>query len=223
MALSKREQVMLNVAIVGGILFGGGFLFVEPASRGMFENMGKSQKLETELKELVAKEDVLKSDKSAYELKSRIPDDVIVKTFQPNTKEQVLKQMLDDVLQTSAQSGNEFVSLEPGKDEATATPPAPPPKKDDSAATSSPLPDNLPKLEFFNYELGIRGTYSNVVSLLSAIAHQPETIEVMGIKVQNEAGPTRESKETAGAVSHINPLKPIKVAVKLKLFLMPNL
>lgn len=82
---------------------------------------------------------------------------------------------------------------------------------------AKPLP-----LQEMGYTLQVRGAYAQVHNFLQALRNNPELLDVQSFALENEAGPNREKLDpsTSQEGSRLNPAKPIKLTVKLKLFLM---
>jgi Tfp pilus assembly protein PilO len=88
------------------------------------------------------------------------------------------------------------------------------------AIDAKPLP-----LYAAGYTLEVRGGYGQVLAFMKQLKQFPDLLEVESFKLTNEAGPGRDLGGSAdtpnnAAGSHLNPNKPIKLTLKLRLFLM---
>ncbi|MDX2084456.1 MAG: hypothetical protein SFZ03_03600 [Candidatus Melainabacteria bacterium] len=111
---------------------------------------------------------------------------------------------------------------------------APPPDKNtpataSDAANASPdgngegkadsKPANTVNLMVHSFDLSIRGRYQSILSFLEEMRAFRELVEIETIALENEAGPART--EANATQSHVNPLKPIKLTARMKLYLLP--
>jgi hypothetical protein len=80
---------------------------------------------------------------------------------------------------------------------------------------ANPLP-----LSTYGLSLQVRGSYSQIVSLLTGLASFATILEVESMNLANEAGPTREGASVKNEGSHLDPARPIVMSLKVRLFLM---
>jgi hypothetical protein len=245
MALTQRERTLIAYAGVALILLGGGFYLVLPKAQAIAAGIQHRDQLKTELAGLQAQRGSLQQAVQEYEARINMPKDIVIRSYEPEKLEKNLKEMLDQVLVMATESHNDLISLKPDATPSTTiTPPTPAPASaTPAAATAStpPTPATVdaqgqpvasaasvlgppPNLAVYNYDLVVRGTYSGVLSFIAKLNHHRELIEVSNMTIENESGADRgatagPSPETPGGA---NPLKPIRMTAKLKLYLIPN-
>lgn len=98
------------------------------------------------------------------------------------------------------------------------------------------------QIQFFAYTLAVRGTYDTLMDFVGDLSNNPELIEITSINMKNENGPERikgknsgsvdivripgeeeeQEQETSAEKALIDPAKPIKLTIKMKLLLIPK-
>jgi hypothetical protein len=132
-----------------------------------------------------------------------------------------------------------------------AVPPAPAPVAtgpDPNAAVPNILGANTNstgslgnQIQYFAYTLTIRGTYDSLMDFIGDLSNNPELIEISSIAMKNEVGPERVKGKEGGTVdvmqipgeeqeqeeqnqekALVDPAKPIRLTLKMKLLLIPK-
>lgn len=228
MALKKSEKLLIGYAMLGsGVVL---FAFLGwPQLDAFSAAKAEVETLEKELADLNLQKDSLKASITLLEKNTDIPPGIIIKTYTPSTKEQVVKQMLDQVVSMAVDAENKFISLAP----IDAAPILPPPeaddkdkdgKKADANASSQPAgkdgkeePPPAPMMTTFGYELAIRGTYNSVQSFLKSMAELKDLLEITEINLENEI--TGDQSTSTDKIVDSN--FPIRLTAKLRLALQP--
>lgn len=98
------------------------------------------------------------------------------------------------------------------------------------------------QIQYFAYTLTIRGTYDSLMEFIGDLSNNPELIEITSIAMKNEVGPERvKGKEGGGSTdvvqipgeeqdqedqnqekALVDPAKPIRLTLKMKLLLIPK-
>ena len=81
-----------------------------------------------------------------------------------------------------------------------------------------PAPVAAPTIETYGYAIQMRGTYEGIQGFLKAIADSHDLMELINIKIENEAGEVRSDKPTDTA---FEASKPIKLTAVLRVGLQP--
>lgn len=228
MALKQSEKTLVGVALLAGGLG----LFVA-VGMPQFDAFTASNNTLTSLKEemvsLKSQEESLNAQIAILERNTDIPSDIKVKTYTEDNREEIIKQLLDQVVGLATGAGNKFISLIPAEvaplvaaapvPDSETTPPAtetPPPATETTGEPAAPVVPS-PVLNTFGYQLAVRGTYDTIQKFLTAMADQKELLEISAIEVTNEA--TAEGASRADAL--IDPNYPIKLTATIRLAMQP--
>ncbi|WP_373533211.1 hypothetical protein [Vampirovibrio sp.] len=229
MALRQNEKTLVGAALVAGgiaIFVGLGL----PQFDAYTANTTQFNALSDELKNLQIEKDSLTGQIAILEKNTDIPPDIKVKTFTEDTREVVIKQMLDQVVGLATGAGNKFISLAPaevdplisssatasaeGEPAADATNAPADAATPEEGAEGEPVAPPPPMLTTFGYQLAVRGTYNTIQSFLRLMAQEKELMEMTAINVVNESN----NKDTAGATDTLyDPGSPIKLMVTIRL------
>lgn len=202
--------------------------------------------LKEEITSLEAQKVSLAAQIKILEQNTDIPSDIKVKTFTPATREQAIKQMLDQAVELASETGNVFISMAPVDVEpytGTAEAPAKDGQEGDSSQgdnkdaanpdqgestdasadttgadgeSKEPPPPPAPTLSTFGCELAIRGTYDTIQKFLQAMSQQKELMEVLQITLENET--TGASGGGSSSTTKLaSPKAPIKLTATLRL------
>ncbi len=235
MALKQNEKTLVGVALLAG----GIGLFVAvgmPQFDAYSTNNTQVTTLNEEITGLKTQKDNLTAQIALLERNTDIPPGVNIKTYTPENKEEVIKELLDQVVGLATGAGNKFISLKP----AEVTPLVAPPeeqKEDDktkaaeakavtdpAAGTATTQPEGEaaalppPLLNTFGYEMAVRGSYDTVHNFLKAMTEQKELLEISGINIAYES----MASGTSGSDSKVlDPNYPIKLTATIRLALQP--
>lgn len=246
MALKQSEKTLVGVAMIAA-----GIALVVTIGLPQFDAYNASNTELTSLKDEITSLETQKTTLAAQikilEKNTDIPSDIKVKTFTLDTREQMIKQMLDQAIGLASVSGNVFISLSPvevdpfpGTAEASAKDgqsgdAAQGENKDkansdqsesaDASADDSgsdgeskePPPPPAPTLSTFGYELAVRGTYDTIQKFLQKMTQQKELMEILEVTLENEATASSGSSSSSGSASLANPKAPIKLKATLRL------
>jgi hypothetical protein len=231
MALKKSEKLLIGYAMLGGGIILFAFLGW-PQLDVLNTTNEQIHSLEQDFKDLSVQKESLQAQIKLLEKNTDIPPGIIIKTYTPLNKEQVIKEILDEVVGLATGAGNKFISLTP----VEATPILQTPKADDSkdksddkskstdksasdAASGDENADALPAplLTTFGYELAIRGTYDTIQNFLKAMDKQKELLEIGEIKIENEVA----TDQAPGPDKIVDPQFPIRLTAKLRLAMQP--
>ncbi len=112
MALKQSEKTLVGVAMIAA-----GIALVVAVGLPQFDAYNASNTELTSLKDEITSLETQKTSLAAQikilEKNTDIPSDIKVKTFTPDTREQMIKQMLDQAVGLASGTGNIFISLSP--------------------------------------------------------------------------------------------------------------
>ncbi len=239
MALKQSEKTLVGVAMIAA-----GIALVVAVGLPQYDAYNASNTELTTLKDEITSLEAQKTSLAAQirilEQNTDIPSDIKVKTFTVDTREQAIKQMLDQAVELASETGNVFISLSPvevapfaGTAEAATGDgqegePAPGENKDATAPDASadasggngeskePPPPPAPTLSTFGYELAVRGTYDTIQKFLQAMTQQKELMEVLQVTLENEANAASGSASSSSAAL-ASSKAPIKLTATLRL------
>jgi hypothetical protein len=189
--------------------------------------------LNEEMTSLKSQKETLTAQIALLERNTDIPPGVNIKTYTPENKAEVIKELLDQVVSLATGAGNKFISLKP----AEVTPLVAPPeekKEDDktkaadatpaTGATDATKPEGEaealppPLLNTFGYEMAVRGSYDTIHHFLKAMTEQKELLEISGINIAYES----MASGTSGSDSKVlDPNYPIRLTATIRLALQP--
>jgi hypothetical protein len=141
MALSAREKWLVTLAIGALGIGGAGFFGAMPAFNAMAETKNKLSSAQQEVGQLQTQEAAMQQDLQRYKQSQAIPPELTIRTFEPTSMEQNIKEMLDEVIRLGTQRGNAFISLEPV---AIAVPPPSKPNEPKRFSPPGAVPKDIP-------------------------------------------------------------------------------
>jgi cell division protein FtsB len=213
--------------LVGLLLLVGGAAIVAlvglPQWDAFSNNQAQVTSLNDEIKVLDAQKTALNAEIAQLEKNSIIPEDIEVQVYTEKNREQLIKGILDRVVNLATDAGNIFISLAPLENKNAAPEPPAPAKNERTPAASAgnaseesdaPPP---PVLRQFSYELSVRGTYTSIQSFLRSMAAQKALIEIAAMKLVNEQGETLPSADNA-----LDPFHPIRMTATIRLAMQPE-
>ena len=229
--MKSREKTL-----VGLMLLSGGFalaiLVGLPQWEAFSNHQSKIAALNDELHSMETQKASLTADIEKLEKNSAIPSGIDVQVYTEKNREQIIKGMLNTVVNLATGAGNLFISLAPSE-----TPPsteAPPPAvtsgpASSSGASASAVSGNAsasggdteakapppPVLNRFSYDLSVRGSYQTLQGFLRAVAQQKALMEISAIRLENELTSTP-------APDSPDPLHPIRLHATVRLALQPE-
>lgn len=222
--MKKSEQTL-----VGIMLLAGSAALIGTVGLNQWDAFNNAQSqissLTDEIKGLDAQKLTLNADIAEMEKNSSIPSDVEVLTYTEKNREQIIKGMLDKVVNLATGAGNLFISLAPSDVKDEPAPPPPPPTAKPAAATDATTtadgkpaePEPVqPVLNTFDYDVSVRGTYGTIQAFLKAVATQKSLMEIHTIKLENEVGSTAVTTDTT------DPFHPIRMTAQIRLALQPT-
>lgn len=226
MALKDREKLM-----VGGMMITGGLALLIGLGLPQFDavnaNLTQKGELETQIKGMEVQQQALHTEIDNLQKRNDLPKDIVIRQFTSQNREQIIKAMVDEIVNLAAHAGNKLISLEPHEVEPLFPPPAPVDPKAapvDATATdpnAAPAPPPQPLLEAFGYTMAVRGSYNQVQDFLKSMFSNKELIEVTSIELQNENGVTRGGATASTTTVPIDYSRPIKLITKMRLVLEP--
>ncbi len=219
---TKREKYLIGGLLVALGVGGVGLGLIMPTFEAIMTKMGQVQQAE----DLVVTQEaqVHQLNQQIRDLKrlKELPEGLVVREYSPDTLQENIKIMIDQIVRLSTTSGNELIALEPWAAPPLVQPSDPEPEgKGKTGAGEQQVPEKppAPSLQSFGYALTVRGNYDNIVNFLGALDSHSELIEVNSIDIENESG---EDRSTAPA-GPTNPFKPIRLRANMILFLQPKL
>jgi hypothetical protein len=171
MARAGQQNMMGWLLLTLGVA-GIGLGCLWPETNHLLENNQSLETLKTEVAALTTQQNNLREQIQRYEQEKQIPPDLIIRTFDENTRAQVLKEMLDKVVNIASNTQNAFISLEPLDDGKAAAAPPPPPAAPATPPTdpnAPPPPPPAPSLVTYTYNMAIRGSYNDIMRFLAAL------------------------------------------------------
>lgn len=241
------------------IMIGGGMILIGLAVFGMYgmsmweefsNNIVTADTLKQEIQVLEQTQQGVQTRIDNLKKGVDLPDNVTIREYTPETRDAVIKLVVDQVVHKATENGNTLISLTPTAVEPII--PAETEEENTSAAGVNPNDPNAlaaldnadlgaapvdpaatgapvitigetekgppkPTLETFGYELAVRGTYDSIQAFLKSLANNRELMEMLSIKIENEAG---VSRVTADATSTpFDPSRPIKLTATIRLVL----
>ncbi len=236
MALKKREKILIGVMLLAGGIFTLAY-FAWPQWEAVSTNQTKLSDTKTATEGLLTQKQALQTEVDRLKKEKNLPLDVVIRRYTPTTRQAVVKEILDEVVNYAAESNNKLISLEPynATPIVTASQEEEDAKNDkeksknkskkgsSSSKNSEDNPDE-PKpspLTVVGYEMSIRGTYDSIQNFLARMEDHKDLIEVSSIDLLNEAGPARKSTtKTPKAI--LDPSRPIRLNAKLRLILQSS-
>jgi hypothetical protein len=247
MGLKRSEKMLVGLGMMAGglaLLIGVGL----PQWDAYSATNTQIAALNDEIKLMDSQKTSLNAQIALLEKNTDIPPDIHIRTYTEQSKDEVIKAMLDQLVNMATDTGNKFISLSP--DETAAPIVAPPPAADKdkakdgkaqgnqatptastsatgSAAADQPADPNAPPevpppiLSTFGYNLSIRGTYDTLQHFLRSLDSQKELMEVSAILVENEAGADRAGGGS-GAATTSDPMHPLKLTASVRIVLQPE-
>lgn len=221
MALKESEKTLIGFALLaGGIALV--FVFGLPQWDLYSQQTQQITGLKQEKEGLLTQKDALQSQISVLEQNTNIPLDLKVQTYTDQDREQMIKRLLDHIVNLSTKAGNKFISLGPTPADELATPVAPPvsQEQDESASAQNntsgekeapPVP--APLLNTFEYDLAVRGSYDTVQKFLKLVDNQKTLIEIGRIAIENEL--LSEGSATRDVL--LDPGRPVKLTANIRL------
>lgn len=228
MAFKKSEKTLVGVALlVGGFAL---FMMVTlPQWDAFSANSSQVAALQEEIKELEAQKTSLDAQVSLLTHNTDIPPGIAIRKYNEQNRAQIIKELLDRVVNLATDSGNRFISLAPSE----TTPILPPASASGKAASgsgaaataqptdagkgdSTSLPS--PVLNTFGYDLSVRGTYDTLQRFLKTMDGQRELLEITNITLENEAAGLPGSANAQMA----DPAWPIRLTARVRLALQPE-
>jgi len=243
MALKKSEKNLVGVATIA---IGGAIIMMVAMPQWDSWNASNNQvnALKEEIKNFTAQQDSLKAQVALLRQHTDVPLGVIIRTYNEGNREQIIKSLLDHVVNLAMGAGNRFISLKP----SDAAPMIPPPAPSAAAAktgtttttttstttaasattstTTSTTPDANaeaeaavapPPLTTFGYDMAIRGSYDTLQRFLRIMGQQKELLEIVSLTLDNEA-----LKGKAGSAGTPDPSRPLKLTAHLRLAIQPE-
>jgi hypothetical protein len=199
--------------------------------------------LKEEIKNFTAQQDSLKAQVALLRQHTDVPLGVTIRTYNEGNREQIIKALLDHVVNLAMGAGNRFISLKP----SDAAPMIPPPAPSASAAktttttttstttaasattsTSTSTTDANaeaeaavapPPLTTFGYDMAIRGSYDTLQRFLRIMGQQKELLEIVSLTLDNEAVKGKAASSSAGIP---DPSRPLKLTAHLRLAIQPE-
>jgi hypothetical protein len=224
MALKHTEKML-----VGAAMLAAGIAIVVGVGLPQFDAYNASttelKNLNEEMTSLQGQKESLTAQIAILEKNTDIPPDIKIKTYTDKNREEVIKQVLDQIAGLATGAGNKFISLKPaevdplvaaapvdekaaaGTTNAPTTPPA------NGSTTEAPAESPPPMLNTFGYEMSVRGTYDTIQKFLKAMAGEKELMEISAINVTNET--SIQGGATPDALA--DPSYPIKLTATLRL------
>jgi cytoskeletal protein RodZ len=245
MGLKRSEKMLVGLGMMAGglaLLIGVGL----PQWDAYSATNTQIAALNDEIKLMDSQKTSLNAQIALLEKNTDIPPDIHIRTYTEQSKDEVIKAMLDQLVNMATDTGNKFISLSP--DETAAPIVAPPPVADkakdvkaqgnqaaqtastpatgDAAAGQSADPNAPPEvpppiLSTFGYNLSIRGTYDSLQRFLRSLDSQKELMEVSAIQIENEAGADRAGGDS-GAAKTSDPMHPLKLTASVRIVLQPE-
>lgn len=224
MALKQSEKTLIGVALLAGGL--GLFVAVGmPQFDAFSANNNTVTSLKDEMVSLKSQEESLNAQIAILERNTDIPSDIKIKTYTDGNREEIIKQLLDQVVGLATGAGNKFISLIPAEvDPLVAAAPVPEPEAtqpppDTDAATGEPAAPVVPSpvLNTFGYQMAVRGTYDTIQKFLTAMADQKELLELSAIDITNEA----TAQGASPTETMMDPNYPIKLTATIRLAMQP--
>lgn len=250
MALKRSEKMLVGLGLgVGGIalLIGVGL----PQWDAFSAANSQISTTNDEIKALESQQINLNAQIALLEKNTDIPPGINIRTYNDQNREEVIKAMLDQVVNLATGTGNKFIALNPDTEDplSNVTAPSPsaapapaanttqtpaagatttdtPASANGTATTNATDPNALPPppppiLSTFSYVLSIRGTYGSLQDFLRSLDSQKELMEVSGINIENEAGADRSSA-SGGAADVADPGNPLKLTANIRIVLQPE-
>lgn len=221
----KRSETTL----VGLMLIAGSVALVSLVGLPKWDEFSTAQSqitaLNDELKSMDARKNSLNAEIAQLEKNSIIPPDLEIETYTDKNREQIIKKMLDQIVNLATDAGNLFISLAPSDDKPASAPqPQTTAAKDGKQGAASsgnaeeaegPPP---PVLNQFSYELSVRGTYASLQNFLKSVAAQKALVEISAIKLENES-----ASVASGNGIEADPFHPIRMTATVRLALQPKI
>lgn len=219
--------------LVGAAMLAAGIAIVVGVGLPQFDAYNASttelKNLNEEMTSLQGQKESLTAQIAILEKNTDIPPDIKIKTYTDKNREEVIKQVLDQIAGLATGAGNKFISLKPAEVEplvaaapvdenaakaaaGTTNAPATTPPTNGST-TEAPAESPPPMLNTFGYEMSVRGTYDTIQKFLKAMAGEKELMEISAINVTNET--SIQGGATPDALA--DPSYPIKLTATLRL------
>lgn len=247
MALKQREKMLVGLMMIAGGI--GLLVGVALPKFDEFNNFNSQvASLNDEIKNLNVEKTSLDARIALLEKNTAPPPlGVEIRTFTPDNKDEIIKGMLDVVVNMATGAGNKFISLLPLAADASAGLPAPTPATTTNAPAGTtntpaagttnapptgttatgttdpnapPPPPPPPLFEPFQYELSVRGTYDTLQAFLRSLQDQKELMEISSVSLVNEANGSPQGGGSTGNLA--NPAYPLKLTAKVTILLQPQ-
>ncbi|HEY9687619.1 MAG TPA: hypothetical protein V6C52_11645 [Coleofasciculaceae cyanobacterium] len=240
MGLKRSEKMLVGLGMMAGglaLLIGVGL----PQWDTYSATNTQIASLNDEIKLLDSQKTSLNAQIALLEKNTDIPSDIHIRTYTEQNQDEVIKAMLDQLVNMATDTGNKFISLNPDDKAEPIMPPPPSADKDKAkagsqaantpvagdAASGQPADPNAPPavppplLSTFGYDLSIRGTYDSLQGFLRSLDSQKELMEVSAIQIENEAGADRAGGDS-GATTTSDPMHPLKLTASVRIVLQPE-
>jgi len=240
MALKKSEKNLVGIA---SIAVGGAIIMMVAMPQWDSWNASNNQvnSLKEEIKNFTTQQESLNAQIALLKQHTDVPLGVTIRTYNEGNREQIIKALLDHVVNLAMGAGNRFISLKPS--EAAPMIPPPPPSaataktattttttsasttSTTSTTTSTTQDANAaaeaavapPPLTTFGYDMAIRGSYDTLQRFLRIMGQQKELLEIVSLTLDNEA-----LKGKVGSAVTPDPSRPLKLTAHLRLAIQPE-
>ena len=217
--MGKRDKIALGLLLFAGA----GILIVValPIWDSFNANMAKKNQDEAGIASLTEKINSLNTEIQAIQSDVPMPSGVEVRKFKTDSREEVVKDIVDNVVKKATAPGNKLVYLLPFPADPIKPPLTP---EQEQAVKDGKMSEPASPYDTIGYDLAVRGTYGSIQDFLSALDNQREIVEVVSIALVNEAGVDRAGTKPpnfniSGADVILDPSKPIRLTAKLRLIL----
>jgi hypothetical protein len=137
MALKKNEKTLVGVALMAaGVAVV--FAFGLPQWDAFSSNNSQLGSLNEDIKNLDAQKTNLGTQISLLQKNTDVPAGITIRTYNDQTREKIIKSLLDQVVGLATGAGNKFISLVPS-DVAPVLPPVQPAKTPDQSAAKATI------------------------------------------------------------------------------------
>jgi septal ring-binding cell division protein DamX len=131
MALKKSEKNLVGIAsiAVGGAII---MMVAMPQWDGWNASNNQVNSLKEEIKNLATQQSSLEGQVAILRQHTDVPSNITIRTYNEENREQIIKSLLDHVVNLAVSAGNRFISLKP----SDAAPMIAPPPKTGAVATT---------------------------------------------------------------------------------------